>query len=78
VLTVSDNGMGMTPSQLKSITKPFVTGKAPGKATGLGLAISQKIIAEHNGSLSFSSIPNEGTTVKIEIPVSLKESSIKV
>ncbi len=78
VLTVSDNGMGMTSSQLKDITKPFVTGKAPGKGNGLGLAISQKIITEHNGTLSFSSIPNEGTTVKIEIPVSLKETAIKV
>ncbi len=76
ILTVSDNGMGMTPSQLKTITKPFVTGKAPGKGTGLGLAISQKIIAEHNGTLSFSSVPNEGTTVRIEIPVALKELKI--
>lgn len=75
VLTINDNGMGMTPEQLIHATKPFVTGKAPGKGTGLGLAISQKIINEHNGKLSFSSIPGEGTTVKIEIPVRINEPS---
>ncbi len=74
-LTIIDNGMGMTAEQLKNITKPFVTGKAPGMGTGLGLAISQKIINEHNGTLSFSSIPGEGTTVKIEIPVKITEPS---
>lgn len=75
VLTINDNGMGMTPEQLKHITKPFVTGKAPGKGTGLGLAISQKIINEHNGKLSFTSIQGQGTSVKIEIPVKINEPS---
>lgn len=72
VLTVADNGMGMNEHQLKQITKPFVTTKAPGKGTGLGLAISQKIIAEHQGTISFSSVPSEGTTVKIVLPLSVK------
>ncbi len=71
ILTITDNGMGITPEQLKHITKPFVTGKAPGMGTGLGLAISQKIVNEHNGKLSFSSVPGNGTTVKIEIPVKI-------
>ncbi len=75
ILTVADNGMGMNPEQLKHITKPFVTGKAPGKGTGLGLAISQKIIAEHNGILSFLSKPLEGTIATIELPVIYKEIS---
>lgn len=73
-LTVSDNGMGMTEHQLKEITKPFVTSKAPGKGTGLGLAISHKIISEHNGKMTFSSIPSKGTTVRIELPVMVKEN----
>lgn len=71
-LTVSDNGMGMNPEELKNITKPFVTGKAPGKGTGIGLTISQKIISEHNGKLSFASVPSEGTTAIIELPVILR------
>ncbi|HLN52252.1 MAG TPA: response regulator [Lentimicrobium sp.] len=78
VLTVSDNGMGMNAEQMKHITKPFFTGKAPGKGTGLGLAISQKIVAEHNGKLSFASIPSQGTTAKIELPVIFKESTQSV
>lgn len=78
ILTVSDNGTGMTQEQLKNITKPFVTGKAPGKGTGLGLAISQKIVSEHNGKLSFNSIYSEGTTVKLELPLALKSKSQSV
>lgn len=78
VLTVADNGMGMDEFQLKQITKPFVTTKAPGKGTGLGLAISQKIIAEHQGTISFSSIPSQGTTVKIVLPLSMKVKSQSV
>lgn len=75
VITVTDNGMGMTEEQLSNIMKPFVTGKAPGKGTGLGLAISQKIIAEHEGTFSFNSITSEGTTAKIILPLVVKESS---
>lgn len=72
ILTISDNGMGMTDHQLKNITKPFITTKAPGKGTGLGLAISRKIVEEHNGKLTFSSILSEGTTARIELPVTQK------
>lgn len=75
IVKVTDNGMGMTEEQLKHILKPFITGKAPGKGTGLGLAISQKIIAEHKGEISFSSIPSKGTTAKISLPLVVKESS---
>lgn len=77
-IAVSDNGMGMTADQLKQITKPFVTGKAPGKGTGLGLAISEKIIAEHKGKFTFSSTPSQGTTAKIILPLANKESSQSV
>lgn len=75
VIKVADNGMGMTPEQLIHITKPFYTSKAPGKGTGLGLAISQSIVSEHNGTLSFSSIPGEGTSVSVELPVFQKQTS---
>lgn len=75
VLTVTDNGMGMTEDQLVNIMKPFVSGKAPGKGTGLGLAISQKIIAEHRGGFSYTSVPSEGTTAKIILPLVVKELS---
>lgn len=68
IITVSDNGMGMNSEQLAQITKPFYTSKAPGKGTGLGLAISQNIVSEHKGVLSFQSIPDEGTSVKVELP----------
>ena len=36
---------------------------------GLGLSISQKIIAQHNGSISVTSKVNSGTTFKIILPI---------
>lgn len=68
-LSVTDNGLGIDSNQLEYVTKPFVTGKAPGKGTGLGLAISEKILNEHSGSLHIQSKEGEGTTVTIKIPV---------
>lgn len=74
-VTISDNGMGMNSEQLANITKPFYTSKAPGKGTGLGLAISQNIVLELKGVLSFHSIPDEGTSVKVELPVITAKTS---
>jgi PAS domain S-box-containing protein len=73
-IDVADNGLGIDREQLKDVIKPFVTGKAPGKGTGLGLAISQKIVNEHNGTLSIDSVKGEGTTVSILLPVNLKHN----
>lgn len=65
---VSDNGNGIGAEHLNHITTPFYTTKGPGKGTGLGLAISYGIVKEHKGSLSFSSTPGTGTTVRLELP----------
>lgn len=71
---VSDNGKGI-PDEFKSkIFEPFYTSKPVGKGTGLGLSISYSIIEDHNGSLSFESEENIGTTFKIQLPVQDAES----
>lgn len=66
VLEVSDNGRGI-PDELQSkIFDLYFTTKKDGN--GLGLSISQKIISQHNGTISIVSQINEGTTFKILIP----------
>ncbi|WP_343060340.1 HAMP domain-containing sensor histidine kinase [Paenibacillus phyllosphaerae] len=45
---------------------PYFTSKENG--TGLGLMISKRIIANHKGTLTFSSTLGEGTTVDIHLP----------
>lgn len=67
IIQVSDNGIGITPDQQKRIFDLYFTTKKDGN--GLGLSISQKIISQHNGSISVSSKVNTGTTIKIILPI---------
>ena len=67
VIQVSDNGIGISSDKQKKIFDLYYTSKKEGN--GLGLSISQKIIAQHNGSISVSSNENKGTTFKIILPI---------
>ena len=55
VLTVADNGCGMTPEIIRNIFEPFFTKKEPGEGTGLGLAIANRIILGHHGTIKAES-----------------------
>ena len=67
ILTVTDNGCGMSPEQLETSFLPMVTYKSTG--TGLGLSISRKIIEAHGGSLTVTSALHQGTTFTITLPI---------
>ncbi len=71
---VQDTGIGIVPEQIDKIFEPFaqadasVTRKFGG--TGLGLSISLRLAEMLSGTLSVSSVPNEGSTFVLRIPVS--------
>ncbi len=65
--SVEDTGGGMPPEVLDKIFNPFFTTKK--KGTGLGLAVIHKIIADHHGSVSVQSLPDQGTTFRINLPI---------
>jgi PAS domain S-box-containing protein len=67
IIQVSDNGVGISPDQQQKIFDLYYTTKKDGN--GLGLSISQKIISQHNGSISVLSKVNNGTTLKIILPI---------
>ncbi|MCT7977162.1 sensor histidine kinase [Laspinema olomoucense] len=70
-ITISDNGPGMSPDVENRVFEPFFTTKAMGVGTGLGLSISKKIIEEnHHGKIVCTSQPTQGSTFRIELPVS--------
>lgn len=67
LISVEDNGCGISPEQLPEIFTPFITFKPEG--TGLGLAITRQIIEAHNGSIKVSSSPEQGTSFQIALPL---------
>ncbi|NJM45649.1 MAG: PAS domain S-box protein [Alkalinema sp. RU_4_3] len=76
LIKITDNGTGIPKEVQKRIFDPFFTTKAIGKGTGMGLPISYQVIVDrHKGKLSFTSIPNEGTTFKIQLPLGLKNKT---
>jgi PAS domain S-box-containing protein len=66
-IQITDNGVGISTEQQNKIFDLYFTTKKDGN--GLGLSISQKIISQHNGSISVSSKVNNGTTFKIILPI---------
>jgi PAS domain S-box-containing protein len=68
-IRVADTGIGILPEHLSLITDPFFTTRRAAGGTGLGLSVSTRIIAEHGGTLHFTSVIEKGTTVTIELPL---------
>jgi two-component system, NtrC family, sensor kinase len=69
LIEISDNGNGISPTDLSRIFDPFFTTKAPGKGTGLGLSVCQRVITEHGGRIELDSNPDTGTCFRILLPV---------
>lgn len=67
-IRVQDTGCGISAEDLPTLFDLFVTYKKNG--TGLGLAICKEIVTAHNGTISVSSIPGEGSTFTVVFPFS--------
>jgi PAS domain S-box-containing protein len=65
MLSVSDNGSGMSPEALQRAGEPFFTTKAPGKGTGLGLASAFELAAACGGRAFVESEEGAGTRVSV-------------
>lgn len=68
VIEVSDNGIGINPAMMRHMFELFHSTKG-NRGTGLGLAVAKKIVDEHEGTISVSSQPGQGTTFSIRLPV---------
>ncbi len=69
VLTVSDNGSGISPQDLHRIFEPFYTKKVMGRSgTGLGLAVVWNTMQDHNGYINVMS-NNQGSVFELYFPV---------
>ncbi len=66
VVTVTDNGHGISPDNVSKIFDPFFTTKPEG--TGLGLSIVYKILEQHEASIDIKSQENKGSSFSLRFP----------
>jgi signal transduction histidine kinase len=70
VITIEDNGCGIPQDARDRIFDPFFTTKEVGRGTGQGLALSHVVIVErHSGRIEVDSTPDEGTRMRIWLPL---------
>ena len=66
IIMISDNGYGISKSDTEKIFEPNFTTKSSGM--GLGLSMIKSILEAYNGSISFKSKKNKGTTFEVKFP----------
>ena len=76
-MEVQDQGIGMSPEELKKITEPFyMADKSRSRkegGVGLGLSLCASIAERHHAQLTFESALGKGTTVRISIPLAKED-----
>ena len=73
IITVADNGIGITEDNRKKIFEPKFTTKTSGM--GLGLGMVKSIVETYDGSITFTSKEGKGTVFKVKFP---KEQESKI
>ena len=66
LVTVIDNGPGISPDVAANLFDPFVTSKPDG--SGLGMALAAKVVGDHGGIIEFDTL-DEGTEFRLRLPV---------
>ena len=67
-LTISDQGVGITPEVMERIFEPFFTTRGAQSGTGLGLAVVHGIVAEFGGAIDVQSTPGRGARFTLYLP----------
>lgn len=68
LISVSDNGHGLSGKSLKDLQEPFFSTKPSGIGMGLGLSIASEIVRDHGGTLTLGT-PAKGAEFCIELPL---------
>ncbi len=68
LLTIEDQGVGISEEDLQSAFDPFFTTKDSERGTGLGLAVCRKIVQQHGGRISLRNSHPHGAVAEVLIP----------
>ncbi len=63
IISITDNGKGMSADELEKLYEPFFTGKPSG--LGLGLTSTKNILSSHSADIQVTSEPGKGTTFNV-------------
>ncbi len=73
-VVVIDHGSGISTANLERVFEPFYSTKPAGSGTGLGLPIARRIVSDHDGELSLTSVAGKGTTATVLLPIIWQEA----
>jgi PAS domain S-box-containing protein len=72
-IEVADTGIGISKEQQGRLFQPFMQADKATilgqEGTGLGLAITKQLVEMLEGEISFESVPNQGSTFRIRMPI---------
>jgi two-component system NtrC family sensor kinase len=68
LISVADDGHGISPENLDKVFQPFFTTKPVGQGTGLGLSVCYGIVTRWGGDLGVESQEGRGTTITLKLP----------
>ena len=70
LITITDNGVGIRPEKRKQVFNPFYTSRDD--AAGMGLTTTQYMVEKYGGSIQMNSLPNQGTMMRVMLPIGAK------
>ncbi len=71
LLSVKDEGSGMSPEAMRRAFDPFYTEKKDWRAIGLGLPMCHSVVSALGGTIDIESAPGRGTEVRITMPTQI-------
>jgi Signal transduction histidine kinase len=66
MIALTDTGIGLSQEDVRRLGEPFFSKRAGG--IGLGVSLARRIVSEHGGHFSATSVLGQGTTVAIRLP----------